>query len=434
LGGINSAGESVNFQYGPNRQRWQTIYTGSIGTETTYHVGKLLEKVSNGGTTTYRHYIYAGSEPVAVYNRNSAGTNTLNYTLEDHQGSIASLITNSTPGPVADYVSESFTAYGNRRSGETWSGPPTSGDETLINGVSRQGYTWQTALGVSMGLNHMNGRVEDAITGRFLSPDPYVQDPGNTQSFNRYSYANNNPLTYTDPTGFDYDCGDACDTYTGSAIPGVGGFGPSACSGNCAGFSNTQTQFSGDMTDLTNWYAAASNAINTAVNNGNGASGTTASGVTAGGAMTGGIARQSGDSAQSQTCSGCGTVYDPNDITAGISVTASAAAPAFFLGDSTMFFAPAGTNFQALWQLGRQFAAQGLSAKQLGVQIANNPLINFQILSKAQGLGYGFYQDAANFAVGVVSEGFFDGSYIGWAEMSGGGQIYGAWNATNWNT
>jgi hypothetical protein len=117
-----------------------------------------------------------------------------------------------------------------------------------------------------------------------------------------------------------------------------------------------------------------------------------------------------------------------------VTVTASRPPPAFFLGFPSMFFAPAGTDFQALWQLGRQFAAQGLSAKQLGVQIANNPLINFQILSKAQGLGYGFYQDAANFAVGVVSEGFFNGSYIGWAEMSFGGQIYGAWNSTNWNT
>ncbi len=60
-----------------------------------------------------------------------------------------------------------------------------------------------------MGLNHMNGRVEDAITGRFLSPDPHVPNPGNTQNFNRYSYVNNNPLTFIDPTGFDlcvYNC------------------------------------------------------------------------------------------------------------------------------------------------------------------------------------------------------------------------------------
>jgi hypothetical protein len=53
-----------------------------------------------------------------------------------------------------------------------------------------------------MGLNHMNGRVEDAILGRFLSPDPHIPDPSNAQSYNRYSYVNNNPLTNVDPTGF----------------------------------------------------------------------------------------------------------------------------------------------------------------------------------------------------------------------------------------
>jgi len=53
-----------------------------------------------------------------------------------------------------------------------------------------------------MGLNDMNGRIQDAVTGRFLSPDPTIPDPGFTQSYNRYSYVNNNPLTFTDPTGF----------------------------------------------------------------------------------------------------------------------------------------------------------------------------------------------------------------------------------------
>ena len=47
----------------------------------------------------------------------------------------------------------------------------------------------------------MNGRVYDPQIGRFLSADTYIQDPYNTQSYNRYSYVVNNPLKYTDPTG-----------------------------------------------------------------------------------------------------------------------------------------------------------------------------------------------------------------------------------------
>jgi RHS repeat-associated protein len=57
-------------------------------------------------------------------------------------------------------------------------------------------------LGINMGLNHMNGRVEDSIIGRFLSPDPTITDKGNPQNYNRYSYVLNNPLTYVDPSGF----------------------------------------------------------------------------------------------------------------------------------------------------------------------------------------------------------------------------------------
>jgi hypothetical protein len=49
----------------------------------------------------------------------------------------------------------------------------------------------------------MNGRVQDSITGRFLSPDPTVPDRTDPQSYNRYSYARNNPLTRIDPSGFD---------------------------------------------------------------------------------------------------------------------------------------------------------------------------------------------------------------------------------------
>ncbi len=50
--------------------------------------------------------------------------------------------------------------------------------------------------------NQWNGRVYDPELGRFMSADPFVQAPYNSQSYNRYSYVFNNPLSFTDPTGY----------------------------------------------------------------------------------------------------------------------------------------------------------------------------------------------------------------------------------------
>src|SRR5438067_13555899 len=51
-------------------------------------------------------------------------------------------------------------------------------------------------------LIHMNGRVYDYRLGRFLSVDPIISNPANSQSINPYSYIGNNPLSGTDPTGY----------------------------------------------------------------------------------------------------------------------------------------------------------------------------------------------------------------------------------------
>lgn len=42
----------------------------------------------------------------------------------------------------------------------------------------------------------------DPQIGRFISPDTIIPDPAESQSFNRYAYVRNNPLRYTDPTGY----------------------------------------------------------------------------------------------------------------------------------------------------------------------------------------------------------------------------------------
>jgi hypothetical protein len=51
----------------------------------------------------------------------------------------------------------------------------------------------------------MNGRVYDPAVGAFLSPDNIVQNATSTQSYNRYGYCLNNPLKYTDPSGWEWN-------------------------------------------------------------------------------------------------------------------------------------------------------------------------------------------------------------------------------------
>ncbi len=199
ISGTDATGtETVSFAYGPDRTRWEQTYTGTgYSTETTYYIGGLIDEVQSGGVNNYRHYIYAGNEPVAIYSRTTSGSVTMSYTLEDHQGSVSSITSNSG---AAD-INESFTPFGGRRSPTTWSGPPSTTDLNTIASLSRQGYTFETALGQTLGLNHLNGRVQDAVTGRMLSADPYVPNRSNPQSYNRYSYVRNNPLTLLDPSG-----------------------------------------------------------------------------------------------------------------------------------------------------------------------------------------------------------------------------------------
>jgi RHS repeat-associated protein len=66
-----------------------------------------------------------------------------------------------------------------------------------------------------VGLIHMKGRVYDPNVGRFLSVDPVV-DTTKSQGLNPYSYLANNPLSGTDPTGYQACTGSHVDRGAGS--------------------------------------------------------------------------------------------------------------------------------------------------------------------------------------------------------------------------
>lgn len=71
----------------------------------------------------------------------------------------------------------------------------------VITNVTPRGFTGHEQVD-SADIIHMNGRIYDPTLGRFLQADPHIQAPSNSQSYNRYSYVLNNPLSYTDPSGY----------------------------------------------------------------------------------------------------------------------------------------------------------------------------------------------------------------------------------------
>ncbi len=68
------------------------------------------------------------------------------------------------------------------------------------NWPGSKGYVGGTDDTTDTGLTHLGAREYDPETGRFLSVDP-VMDPADPQQINGYTYSNNNPLTFSDPTG-----------------------------------------------------------------------------------------------------------------------------------------------------------------------------------------------------------------------------------------
>ncbi len=58
--------------------------------------------------------------------------------------------------------------------------------------------------------------------GRFIQADTIVPDPFNPQSLNRYTYTNNNPIRYIDPTGHDgWDIRNAINEFAFGAVSQV---------------------------------------------------------------------------------------------------------------------------------------------------------------------------------------------------------------------
>jgi RHS repeat-associated protein len=158
---------------------------------TMIYVGEHYEKVihPSGQLIEEKHYIMTPFGRTAVRTVRSDGKIEIRYFHQDALGSI-------------NAVTDEYGRVEMRFAYDPWGKQTVLHDNrvTPAEGKQTRGYTDHEML-QDLGLIHMNARVYDPAISRFLSADRVVQDIGNSQSYNRYSYCINNPVNATDPTG-----------------------------------------------------------------------------------------------------------------------------------------------------------------------------------------------------------------------------------------
>lgn len=148
------------------------------------------------GIAGSKEILYLGGDAysaAAVYVKEGTGAWAVYYLCRDYLGSITHIVNSS--GGVKQELS--YDAWGRLRNPVNQALYAVDAEPALFLG---RGYTGHEHLTV-FGLINMNARLYDPVIGRFLSPDPQLQDSYSSQNYNRYSYCLNNPLRYTDPNG-----------------------------------------------------------------------------------------------------------------------------------------------------------------------------------------------------------------------------------------
>ena len=157
-------------------------------TTDTLYIGGLYERVSLPTAVT-EHKFYVGN---AVITKRSNNAHDEYYLHKDNQGSTTS-ITNAAGSLLQQFIYDPW--------GKQYSVSSNSLFSTYSNPGDSKGYTGHKMIN-DFDVIHMGGRTYNPILGRFMQADPFIQAPSNLQNYNRYSYVLNNPMSYTDPSGY----------------------------------------------------------------------------------------------------------------------------------------------------------------------------------------------------------------------------------------
>ncbi|MFY2562004.1 RHS repeat-associated core domain-containing protein [Corallococcus terminator] len=192
---IQKGTDALTFQYDAFASRVRK--SRSNGDSSITVEGALYEKQVEGNLTRHVFSVTAGGLPVArvMLEKLGAGAiaRSVAYLHRDPLGSVESL-SNEQGALIARMK---FDPFGRRVFPQALA---RAAAPVLLKGP-HEGFTGQQHDD-ELGLIDMKGRIYDPAVGRFLSPDPFIQSPEQSQSHNRYSYVWNNPLRLVDPSGF----------------------------------------------------------------------------------------------------------------------------------------------------------------------------------------------------------------------------------------
>ncbi|MCX5231441.1 RHS repeat-associated core domain-containing protein [Streptomyces sp. NBC_00233] len=187
---ITTGGKTTTYRYDAFGQRAKET-NATTGT-TTFYVPGLYQERTKGASVQHLYTVTGPDGPVAQVTHDGA-TTTL-YQLSDQLGSTTTAVDTANTVKQTNF----FDPFGARINA---AGTPAGG---ALAGPVDRGFTGHEDDS-EFGLINMKGRVYDPAIKRFLTPDPLVSDPTDTQSWNHYSYVRNSPLNRTDPTGYE-DC------------------------------------------------------------------------------------------------------------------------------------------------------------------------------------------------------------------------------------
>jgi RHS repeat-associated protein len=243
-GNLLKDGSACNpcWQYDDNGNLVSSAYGSSAASYSYDALGRRVEKVS--GTTTY-DFVLDGSNPLDEYQGSSWPTTWTRTTDGAFTYANGTTYFNRTDNLGTPRVSTDYTGTVKRT--ETM-GPWGDGFTESFTGLDFTGFAGGVWDQENNG-DHFGAREYSKTQGRWLTPDPAglaAVDPTNPQTWNRYAYVTNNPVSFTDPLGLWVE-GGGSNTSGGEDVGGPGGPADSNCSTGFDGAGSTQ-ETCGDFT------------------------------------------------------------------------------------------------------------------------------------------------------------------------------------------